>query len=127
MARSIQPLRDATLTGNIASGTAITSSIYLEGYRVAALRVSSGWSGAPITFQGSMDNSSFLDLWDDAGAELSVASGSVSSAAARAVCLGTVLSLALLSHNYVKFRSGPSSAAVNTTAAVTIVPVVVPA
>lgn len=113
-------------TASISSGTALSNSIDLEGYRISALRLSAGWVGtAPMTFQGSHDNSSFLDLYDDAGAELSIASGSLSSAA-HAVALGEKLQLGLGAHRYVKFRSGPSAAVVNTTAVISITAVLLP-
>lgn len=96
---------------SFASTTGITSALDTFGYRVAAINWASGSTGnAPLTFQGSNDNASFFNLFDDAGSEVQIASGSFSTADARSICIGPTLAVQLGSQRYLKFRRGVASA-----------------
>ncbi len=122
-------VQDPRVLGSItiASATSITSAFDQEGYRIANLRVSSGWVGtAPMTFSVSQDNASYMDLYNSTGGEVSITSGAFTSLSARAFAIDSVLALQLMGHRWIKFRSGPSTAPVNTTAIITISPVLVP-
>lgn len=105
----IQSLR-RRVAMTIASTTGITSALDCEGYRVAAIDWASGsTANAPLTFAVSQDGSSFFDLYDDAGSEVSIASGSFSTAAARSIAVGPTLAVQLGAHRYVKFRRGTAA------------------
>ena len=127
----IQSLR-TNKTVTIASATSISAALDLGGYRIAALDMSSGWDAANrMTFRVSNDatstNPTFYDLYDDAGNEFKIASGTpLTSATGRSIIPNVDLVLALAAHRYLKIQSGPSSAPVNLTTGVTIGVVLAP-
>ncbi len=58
----------------IASGTALSEAIPLDGQLLAGLGIpaSASWTDAALTFQVSVDGATYYDLWKD-GAEYAVA------------------------------------------------------
>ncbi len=89
----------------------ITSGVDLLGYRVAAIDWNVGASAnVAMTFQGSMDNTSYYNLFDSSGTEITIASGAFSTVTARAAVLDPTLALQLMSHRYIKFRTGTAGA-----------------
>mgnify|MGYP003394269897 CR=1 FL=1 len=115
---SIQSLRRRK-TMSIASGAAISDILDLAGYWIAAIDWASGTTvNTPMTFQGSQDATTFYNLYDDAGTEVTIASGAFATADARAIIPGFSLSAQLLTHRWLKFRRGPATAPASTTQAV---------
>ena len=107
----------------IASGLSISAAVDQEGYRIAALDMSSGWDAANrMTFRGAASGAStFYDLYNASGVELSIASGApLTSTTGRGLCFAAALTDALAAPRYVKIQSGPSSAPVNLTTGVTV-------
>lgn len=94
----------------IANGEAL-SGVLNVGERVPLLIYMPGtWTSAALTFQVSPDGTTFYDLYDDSGTEVSVASAAV--AASRAIYLAGVVSL-LAGAKFFKIRSGTSGSPVN--------------
>lgn len=98
---------------SIGSATFLSSAIDLHGYRIAAINWPVG-ATAPmaLSFQVSQDGTSFANLYTSTGGEVTVASGAVSTAEARAVVLDSVAAFYLAAHRYVKIRTGTATAAV---------------
>lgn len=117
-----------TKSFTIASATSISSGIDLEGYRIAALDMSSGWDAANrMTFRVSNNGSTFYDLYDEFGVEVQIASGSpLTSATGRSIVPVDSLAISLLAHRYIRIQSGPSSAPVNLSTGVTIDVILLP-
>src|SRR5512146_2736003 len=115
-------------TGSIASGTAISNTIDLMGYRPAAIVFSSGWNASNmISFKAAASaTDTFLGVYDTSGGEYQIASGVLGSATGQAFALGTDLSLALMSRRFMQVQSGPSTAAVNQTTGITFTVHMVP-
>lgn len=114
-----------TVTATIANGASLSGAVDLGGYRVAALDMPAGWTAAALTFQASNTDGSYGDLYDEAGAEVTVPSAAV--AASRRIVPGSTLALHLLAHRYLKVRSGTAAAAVAQAAERAITLVLVPA
>lgn len=114
-------------TGSIASGAAISAAIDLMGYRPAAIDIASGWNASnPMTFQGSQDGATFYGLYDDVGLEYMVSSAAMGSATGRSIVPNADLSLALAAHRFIKVQSGPTTAQVNQTTAISFSLILVP-
>ena len=97
------PLVTASVT--ISNGTALSPAVDLTQYSLVGLVMPSGWTAANLTFQGSVDNSNFFDLYDS-GAEINLGA----AAASRYVLLNPAVFAGL---RYLKVRSGTSAAPVN--------------
>ncbi len=114
-------------TGSIASGAALSNAIDLMGYRPAAITLSSGWDASNgMTFRGSQNASDYFGLYDELGGEYQVSSAGMGSATGRCIVPSAGLSLALMSHRFLKLQSGPSSAPVNQSTGITFTLVLVP-
>ncbi len=112
MASDVQDIQNTRrrLSLTIPISASITSGVDLMGYRVAAIDWNVGASAnVAMTFQGSQDGSSFYNLYDTSGAEITIASGAFSTAAARGVVLDGVLQSQLQAHRWVKFRTGTNA------------------
>lgn len=101
-------ITDAT----IPISTAVTGQIALNGSRVLAIQMSAGWDAAALTFQGSLDGVTFMNLHDSGGTEISY-----TTAAGRIIVLSP---LALVGLAALIIRSGTSGTPVNQTAARTL-------
>lgn len=55
----------------IANGASLSGAVNLEHSDLFAIEMPSAWTAAVMTFQGSYDGTTYLDLYDDAGAEIS--------------------------------------------------------
>lgn len=71
-----------------------------------------GWDAANITFQVSEDNTTFLNMFDDAGNEVTVTSPTTG----KAMSFRNDLKRAFSRYRFIKVRSGTSGAPVNQTA-----------
>lgn len=96
----------------IASGQSLSDAIDLSDYSVVGVLMPTAWTAANLTFQGSVDGSTFGNLIEKAGIELEVV--------AAISYLIPLSSSAFEPCRYLKIRSGTSSAAVNQAASRTI-------
>lgn len=99
-----------SVTVSIASGASLSGAIAIRG-ALSGIIMPAGWDAAGLTFQVSMDNTNFSNLYAD-GVEFTVASA--------AVAAGRAVSLPLnnfLGWRYVKVRSGTAASPVDQTAA----------
>jgi hypothetical protein len=93
----------ARLTFTITSGQSLSAAVALHGERVSLIEMPSSWTAAGLTFQGSNDNSTFCDIWDESG-ELQIA-----VAASRRIQVNTDT---LSQQAYLKVRSGTAASPV---------------
>jgi len=97
------------MTATIALNESLSSSVEVQGARLAGLRMPAAWTAAAVTLQGRTgDTGSWFDLYDGSGSELSV-----TVAASRWV----VLSQALPRVHSIRLRSGTAASPVNQAAA----------
>lgn len=94
-----------TVICKIASGASLSGVIDIDGGLAYSLHMPSAWTTANLTFQASYDGTTFNNVYDDAGNEVTV-----TAAASRAI---TILSNYLTPFKYIKIRSGTSGSAVN--------------
>jgi hypothetical protein len=107
-------LAQGVVTAVIESGQSLSGAVELKpqgrsGFCTAAVMVMpSAWTAADVTFQGSIDGSTFGNLYDDAGVEVVV-----KAAASRVVVLPAAYFWGL---RWIRVRSGTSAAPVTQTA-----------
>lgn len=104
-------------TATIANGASLSGAIDMNrirssaegmgghGIHLAAIQMPSAWTAANITFQGSVDGSTYYDLYDQYGTEILV-----TAAASRVILLDLSMFAGI---NFVKLRSGTTGTAVN--------------
>lgn len=98
----------------IANGASLSAAVELEGFVIFAIALPAVWTAAAMTFQSSLDGVTWGDVFDDAGAEVTIAAGTI--VAGRFLVNSTILEkLAGLSK--LRVRSGISGAAVAQVAA----------
>ena len=95
-------------TVTIANGTSLSSALDLHGCRFVAIAMSAAWTAASLTFQGSADGTTYYNVYDDAGNELSM---TVSNQ--RYVVFDSATKDNLSGIRWIKVRSGAAAAAVN--------------
>jgi hypothetical protein len=119
MAITYQPLLETT-TATIATGGSVSAAVDLMGGRLVGLQIGgTAWNTASITFQASVDGTTYNDLYDDSGNEVTV-----TAAASRFITFDSSENFRTV--RYVKVRSGTTGTPVNQTAARTITLVVRP-
>jgi len=111
-----------TVDAAIQSGQSLSATLEIAGYRVAGIVMPATWDAAALTVQGSHDGSTFQNVYDGDGSELTI-----QAAASRNLTLTSVQTLALLAWKQIKIRSGTSGTPVNQTGARTLTVVLVPA
>lgn len=67
-----------TATATIANAASLSGAVDCSGGRVCGILIPAAWTTANLTFQGSMDNATFADLYDSSGTEYTVTVGGVS-------------------------------------------------
>ena len=92
-------------TVSIASGESLSGAIYLGGIRLFGLVMPSTWTTANLTFQVSVDGTTYQNLYDGDGTEVQV-----TTAAGYTHTLDPALFAAI---PFVKVRSGTSGTPVN--------------
>lgn len=112
----------AQATATIANGASLSGAVDLVDYRPIAVQMPATWTAANLTFQASVDGTTYQDVYDDSATELAVG-----AASARYVALGSAAQLALSGAQYLKVRSGASGSPVNQGGARSVVLVLVPA
>lgn len=73
-------------SATIANGASLSGAINVQGWDVVAIEQPAACEGTAFTFQISMDGLTFVDVYDSAGAELSVTK---SATLAQTLLLGT--------------------------------------
>ena len=58
-----------TLIATIANGASLSDGILLEGSVLVGIRMCATWDAANLTFQGSMNDEDYLNIYDSAGNE----------------------------------------------------------
>lgn len=89
----------------ISSGQSLSAEVDLAGYSVVGVLMPSAWTAANLTFQGSLDGTTFGNLIEKAGTELEVI--------AAASYLVPLTGSAFAPARFLKIRSGTSGTPVN--------------
>lgn len=91
-----------TVDVTIASGASLSGAVDLEGFAVVAIEMPAAWTAAGITFQAaSLSGGTYLDVYDDAGAEVAISAG-----ASRVIAVTGADADALAPLQFIKIRSG---------------------
>lgn len=93
-------------TATIANGASLSDIVHLQQRRLFGIQMPAAWTAANLTFQGSYDGTTYNDLYDDAGTEVSV-----TAAASRFIIMVTPAKF--LGIQRLKIRSGTTGVAVN--------------
>lgn len=101
-------------TVTIADSAALSGALNVQGWDVMAIEQPANCEGTAFTFQASQDGSTFADVYDNTGTELSVTK---SATAAQLLTLGTKQIQGVAQ---IKVRSGTTGAPTNQTGAATI-------
>lgn len=110
----------ATIAASIASGASLSGGVEIGNYPILALFVSSGWTSAAITFQGSVDGGvTYANVFDDSGVEVVIAANVIPTAANQIFVNASILEK-LAGLQFIKIRSGTSVTPVNQASAVTV-------
>lgn len=94
-----------TKTVTIANAASLSNSADISQAINATLIVPSTWTTQPITFQGSQDNTTFVDVFDKDGVEVSIPSAVASR--------GYEIHQAVMNFRFMKVRSGTAAAPAN--------------
>ena len=121
MATFIQPTMPAgvkftTQTVTIANGASLSNAADIEAKTLIAIDMPSSWTTANLTLQASIDNSTWDNVFDSLGTEVTI-----TAAASRFILLNPA---DYVSVRYLKIRSGTSGTPVNQGGARTITLVV---
>lgn len=96
----------------IANGASLSSGTFLGNGVVVGILLPSAWTTADLTFQASLDNTTFADMYNDDDTEYTVQAAASRFVPVKATTWAGVM--------FVKVRSGTSGAAVNQGGARTI-------
>ncbi len=100
---------DAAVSVTIAAGTSLSAAVDTGAGKYPTLLMPAAWTAASITFQVSDTlTGTFLDLYDEAGTEVTISGLAVS----KAYMLNTTM-WRLAGCRYIKVRSGTSGAPIN--------------
>ncbi len=105
--------RLSVLTATIANGESLSDALDLKGYGLTGFQMPTSWTTANLTFQVSVDGTTYQNLYDDLGNEVTV-----TAAASRFIRVDPAL---FVGFEKIKVRSGTSGSAVNQAAARSIV------
>lgn len=94
-----------TATATIANGASLSAAVTLAGKGVIRLNMPATWTAANLTFQVSVDNVTYFDLYDKTGTEYTV-----TAAVSRSIIMPPADFVGM---NYLKIRSGTSGTPVN--------------
>ncbi len=117
MSTYIQPtmpagVRFTTQTVTIANGASLSNEVDLETKTLIAIDMPASWTAANLTLQASVDNSTWDNVFDSLGTEVTI-----TAAASRFILLNPA---DFVSVRYLKVRSGTSGTPVNQGGARTI-------
>jgi hypothetical protein len=105
-------VRFTTQTVTIANGASLSNEVDLETKTLIAIDMPSSWTTANLTLQASVDNSTWDNVFDSLGTEVTIL-----AAASRFILLNPA---DFVSVRYLKVRSGTSGTPVNQGGARTI-------
>ena len=94
---------------------ALSAAVNIQGLVLIGIVMPADWTAANITFQGSLDNVTFNDVYDEDGVEIAWTGASASR-----VLLQTGTQPLLGGLSYLKIRSGVTATPVNQAAARTV-------
>lgn len=115
------PFPSGNTTATIADGAALSGAVDLRGTTLLGVMTPAAWTAAAITFDVSIDGTTYAPLYDSTGAEVTIPSASIATAAGRAFALDPVWGVAW---NYLKVRSGTAAAPVNQSGAARVLTLV---
>lgn len=101
-------LNPQTISVTIPDGTDPSAAVDVRDFEIVAIQMPASWSAADVTFQGSVDNSTFQNIYTSDDAELVV-----EAAQARFVALMEPEITALKACMWIKVRSGTSGVPVD--------------
>ena len=104
----------STQNVTIASGANITDALNVGNGRLVGIAMPAAWDTAAITFQASADGSTYYDLYDSDGSEVTISSSA--AAASRYLAFTSAMLPVFAGLRYLKIRSGTSATPVNQTA-----------
>lgn len=104
----------STTTATIPTAGSLSAAVDLGRFRIVAIGVPVGWGAADLSFQGSVDNATFANLFDDLGTEITIAASVLQPG--RTIIPTGDLDAALRAHRYLKLRSGTAATPVNQSA-----------
>lgn len=99
-------IETSTDIATIANGASLSAAVHLHANRLFAIQMPASWTAANLTFQGSFDGTTYADLYDDTGTEVTV-----TAAASRFILLSTPAMFFGLQR--IKVRSGTTGSPVN--------------
>lgn len=67
----------------IANGQTVSNAQNIEGAVLMAIATPAAWTAADLQFQGSVDGTTFLPIYDDAGQRVKILSASIATSEAR--------------------------------------------
>lgn len=106
------PVFNKSKTATIANAASLSGAVNPGPCAAFAIQMPASWTTANLTFQASFDGTTFADMYDEAGTEVTI-----SGAASRFIILEPARWLGV---RYFKIRSGTSAAPVSQGAARTI-------
>jgi hypothetical protein len=101
-----------TTTVTIDNGASLSGAVNLSGWTLIAIDMPASWTAANLTLQASIDNSTWDNVFDSLGTEVTI-----TAAASRFILLNPA---DFVSVRYLKVRSGTSGTPVNQGGARTI-------
>jgi len=101
-----------TTTATIANGQSLSGAVNLSGFTLIGIDMPASWTTANLTLQASIDNSTWDNVFDSLGTEVTI-----TAAASRFILLNPA---DFVSVRYLKVRSGTSGTPVNQGGARTI-------
>jgi hypothetical protein len=101
-----------TTTATIANGASLSGAVNLSGFTLIGIDMPASWTAANLTLQASVDNSTWDNVFDQTGTEVTI-----TAAASRFILLNPA---DFVSVRYLRVRSGTSGTPVNQGGARTI-------
>jgi hypothetical protein len=98
-----------SVAGLIANGESLSASIQVDG-KITGIVMPAAWTTAALTFQHSIDDSTFYNITDEDGVERSISSTIMGNSVGELVTLDLI---DWLPAGYIKLRSGTSGTPVN--------------
>lgn len=98
-------------TATIANAGSLSGTIALDGFVLMAIQMPAAWTAADITFDGSVDGTTFSPVFDDSGTEVKITAAAAATLAGK-VCVNASLLEKLAALYAIRIRSGVSGATV---------------
>lgn len=105
----MRPNTRSSFTAVIANGASLSGAVDIVGLTLVGVLIPSSWTTADLTFQVSVDGSTYVDVYNDSGVEYLVQVG----AASTYIVLNKSGYADFAGMRYLKVRSGTSGTPVN--------------